>query len=55
MRKRQIKKYGNTYLIKLSPDDMGDFDLNENDFVDIEDIIKIKEVEHGVKKNNKRN
>lgn len=43
MRKREIKKYGNTFVIKLSPNDLEDLNLKEGDFVDIEEIIKVKE------------
>ena len=42
MRIREIKKYGNTYVIKLSPDDLKDLNLKENDSVDIDKIIKIE-------------
>lgn len=41
MRKRTIKKYGNTYVIPLSRNDMDDLGLKEGDDVDIEDIIKL--------------
>ena len=42
MRVRQIKKYGNTFVIKLSPTDLEDLDLKENDSVDIDEIVKVK-------------
>ena len=42
MRKRQIKKYGNTWIIKLVPSDIKDFELQEGDEVDIEDVEIIK-------------
>ena len=38
MRKRTIKKYGNTWIIKLEPSDVKDFKLKEGDVVDIEDL-----------------
>lgn len=44
-RYRQIKKYGDTWIIKLNPIDAVDFQLKEGYEVDIEDmIIKKKEV-----------
>ena len=39
MRKRTIKKYGNTWIIKLEPSDVKDFDLKEGDVVDIDDLL----------------
>ncbi len=38
MRKRKIGKYGNSWVIKLSPIDVKDFGLVENDEVDIDDL-----------------
>jgi antitoxin component of MazEF toxin-antitoxin module len=38
MRRRTIKKYGNSYAIKLEPTDMDDFGLVEGDIVDIDDL-----------------
>lgn len=43
MRVRQIKKYGNTFVIKLSPNDLEDLNLKINDSVDIDKIIKLEE------------
>ena len=40
-RTRQIKQYGNTFVIKLSPDDLKDLNLKVGDNVDIDDITKI--------------
>lgn len=34
--KKVIKRYGNSYVIKLSPDEIRIYDLEEGDFVDIE-------------------
>ena len=41
MRTRQIKQYGNTYVIKLSPSDLNDLGLKLDDFVNIDDIVKV--------------
>ena len=41
-RLRQIKLYGNTYIIKLERIDITDLDLKEGDFVDISDLVKEK-------------
>ena len=41
MRTRQIKQYGNTFVIKLSPDDLKDLNLEVGNYVDIDDITKI--------------
>jgi hypothetical protein len=49
MRKRRIQLYGNTNVIKLSACDLLDLNLKIGDYVDIEDIVKIKRV----KKNGK--
>lgn len=38
MRKREIKKYGNTWVIKLDTTDVNDFGLVEGDIVDIDDL-----------------
>ncbi len=42
MRRRTIKKYGNTHAIKLETSDLIDMDLKEGSEVDIEDITIIK-------------
>jgi len=38
MRKRTIKKYGNTWVIKLETSDVKDFGLVEGDQVDVDDL-----------------
>lgn len=43
MRKRQIVKVGGSCDIRLSPSDIEDFELKEGDFVNIEDISKVKD------------
>ena len=43
MRKRTIKKYGNTWVIKLDTSDVKDFDLKEGQEVDIDDLALIKQ------------
>lgn len=52
MRKREIKKYGNTWIIKLDTTDVNDFGLVEGDIVDIDDlqlleVVKRRKVKHG--------
>jgi hypothetical protein len=42
MRKRKIKKYGNTWIIKLERRDIQDFEIIEGDEVDIDDLILFK-------------
>ena len=42
MRKRTIKKYGNTWVIKLESSDVKDFNLKEGDVVDIEESMEKK-------------
>ena len=37
---REVKKYGNSYVILLAPNDMNDLNLKLEDFVDIENIQK---------------
>jgi uncharacterized membrane-anchored protein len=43
MRKRTIKKYGDTWIIKLDPADVRDFGLVEGDQVDLDDLQLIRE------------
>jgi hypothetical protein len=43
MRKRTIKKYGNTWVIKLESFDVKDFGLIEGDIVDIDDLNLLEE------------
>ena len=40
--KRQIKKYGNTIVIALKPQDLLDNDWEEGDFLDLSDVVKTK-------------
>jgi hypothetical protein len=42
MRKRTIKKYGNTWVIKLESSDVKDFELKEGDVVDIDDLCLLE-------------
>lgn len=39
-RYRQLKKYGNTWVITLHPKDIEDLNLKVGDMIDIEDAIK---------------
>ena len=39
-RLRQIKKYGNSFVIALFQTDMKDMELNEGDMVDISELKK---------------
>lgn len=43
MRKRTIKKYGDTWIIKLDPADVRDFGLVEGDQVNLDDLQLIRE------------
>ena len=38
MRKRQVKKYGGTWVIQLTPADVIDFELSEGDIIDIDSL-----------------
>jgi len=51
MRLRIIKKYGNSYGIKLEPADMRDLELAEGDVVDIDGlkVLQRKELKGGKK------
>ena len=40
MKKRQIKKYGNTHAVKLEPADLKDYDLKEGSELDMESTFK---------------
>jgi len=37
-RLREVKKYGNSFVIKLYTSDILDFKINEGDLIDINDI-----------------
>ena len=39
--KKIIKKYGNAFIIRITPDDMKIYDLKEGDVVDISDMVKV--------------
>lgn len=52
MRKRKIKKYGNTWVIKLETADVKDFGIVEGDTVDIDDLNLLEQV-NGKKKKKK--
>ena len=43
MRKRTIKKYGDTWIIKLDPADVRDFGLVEGDQVDIDELCLLRQ------------
>jgi len=45
MRKREIKKYGDSFVIKLFPIDLKDFNLSVGDTIDIEDMVIVKKKE----------
>ena len=38
-RYRQVKKYGNSWVISLTPNDIKDLNIKEGDEVDIEDAV----------------
>ncbi len=40
MKRRTIKKYGNTHIVKLEVADIKDYNLKEGDELDLEDAIK---------------
>ena len=42
MRKRKIGRYGNAWVIKLSPVDIKDFGIVDGDEVDIDDLNLIQ-------------
>ena len=48
---RKIKKWGNSWVIVLSPSDVRDFEMNDGDLADISDVMildeKLVEVENG--------
>lgn len=50
MRKREVKLYGNTWIIKLDPTDVKDYGLIEGDMVDIDDLNLLEVVERRTKK-----
>jgi antitoxin component of MazEF toxin-antitoxin module len=45
--KKQIKKYGNSLVIKLDKDEIEWYNLHEGDWLDLSDFVIIKK---GVKK-----
>lgn len=40
--RKQIKKWGDSAIIVLSPEDLKTYDLKIGDIIDISDIVKIK-------------
>jgi len=44
VRYRQLKKYGNTWVIPLTVKDVEDLNLKAGDLIDIEDAVKKKSV-----------
>jgi len=40
--KTQVKSYGNSKVLVLSPEFMKYMELKENDWVDISEIVKVK-------------
>jgi antitoxin component of MazEF toxin-antitoxin module len=43
--RKQIKKWGDSFVIILSPEDMKGYDLKLGDIVDVSDMVKIKRKE----------
>ena len=48
-RYRQVKKYGNSFVIKLIRTDIDDLNLKEGDWIDVEDAIKKKSIPQELK------
>jgi antitoxin component of MazEF toxin-antitoxin module len=48
--KKQIKKLGNSFVIIIDKELRQWLNLKEGDFVDIGDIVKLKEVKGGIRK-----
>ena len=42
MRKREIKRFGGSLAINIVQADLDDLQLKEGDFVDIDEIVKVK-------------
>jgi hypothetical protein len=40
--KKVIKKYGNSYVLILSPEEMDIYSLKEGDVIDIGDLTRVK-------------
>lgn len=49
-RYREVKKYGNAFMIALKPQDMLDLNLKLGDLVDIEDAVKHKSISKSMNK-----
>ena len=43
--KTQIRRYGNSHVILLSPEFLKYHELKEGDWIDIADIVKVKQNE----------
>lgn len=50
MRIRKIKKYGDSYIIRLSPTDIQDFKLEIGDAIDIDNVVFLKKKKEKDKK-----
>ena len=46
MKKRIIKKYGNTYAVKLEVADIKDYGLKEGDELDLETAIRMGDIKN---------
>ena len=44
MKKREIKKYGNSYAVKLEPADIKDYNLLEGNQLDMEETLNIGKI-----------
>ena len=40
--KKLVRKYGNSIVIKLSPEELKIYDIEEGDLIDFSDLIVIK-------------
>ena len=54
-RLRSIGKYGNSFVIKLTPLDMKDLQLQEGDEIDIEDMVILNKPSRSIKSKEGKN
>ena len=53
MKNRLIRKYGNSYIIRLSPIDIKDYNIKLGDYIDLEPSLFLYSQEKQKKENNK--
>lgn len=46
--RKQLKKWGDSVIIVISPEDLKNYNLKVGDIIDISDLVKIKKRKNGI-------